>query len=242
MKMKTKLLISLFTTLSLGSHAQHASKHKITFPKVNDYLVLKADFHMHSIYSDGSVHPSERVFEAYNEDLDAISLTDHIEYQRYIKEVPESDDLNKSFTLIKPIAESYDIICIKGTEITRDVPPGHTNAIFITDANQIATFNDKVRPNSATGYKEAVQCAKQQGGFTFYNHPFHNLPDNNITLPDQVKELIEEKQIDGIEIVNGDRFSKEGIPRHPTCSYRMLFRELHSTSRSTPNENQSYKH
>ena len=43
---------------------------------------------MHSVFSDGLVWPTVRVDEAYRDGLDAISLTEHIEYRPH-KQEPE---------------------------------------------------------------------------------------------------------------------------------------------------------
>ena len=42
---------------------------------------LKCDFHIHTVFSDGKVWPDIRVAEAWQEGLDAIAITDHIEYR-----------------------------------------------------------------------------------------------------------------------------------------------------------------
>ena len=36
-------------------------------------------------------------------------------------------------------AKNSDILVLNGSEITRDMPPGHANAIFIKDANKLIT-------------------------------------------------------------------------------------------------------
>ncbi len=52
---------------------------------------------------------------------------------------------------------------IPGSEITKLVmPPGHINAVFITDANAIR--NGEVTTQ--------LQVANAQGAFTFWNHPY----------------------------------------------------------------------
>jgi hypothetical protein len=54
---------------------------KINFPDILGYKTLKCDFHLHTVFSDGQVWPTTRVDEAVREGLDAIAITDHIEYQ-----------------------------------------------------------------------------------------------------------------------------------------------------------------
>ena len=63
----------------------------IEVPDIPGFLTLKCDFHTHSVLSDGSVWPNIRVEEAKRDGLDAISLTDHIEYQPHRNDIPHSD-------------------------------------------------------------------------------------------------------------------------------------------------------
>ena len=53
----------------------------IEFPNIPGYLTLKCDFHMHTVFSDGSVWPDIRVEEALKDGLDAIATTEHLELQ-----------------------------------------------------------------------------------------------------------------------------------------------------------------
>jgi predicted metal-dependent phosphoesterase TrpH len=207
--MKKLIYTTFLLLISVNISAQHPLRMKVKFPKVNEYMVLKGDFHLHTIFSDGSVWPTERISEAYNEDLDVISITDHLEIQNYNKDITTSKDLNRSYELAKQAAEEYNILLVKGTEITRVVPPGHTNAIFISDAAPLFNPANNLKPNDAVGYTVAVKAAKDQGGFVFYNHPFHLLADDKVVMPKEVDQLINEGKINGIEVVNGDRFCKE---------------------------------
>ena len=55
---------------------------EIFLPQVNGYNVYKADLHTHTLYSDGSVMPAFRVLEAWQQGLDVIAITDHLESRR----------------------------------------------------------------------------------------------------------------------------------------------------------------
>ena len=205
---------TLFTALAVvcvfNINAQHLVRQKTTFPDVDNFVVLKGDFHMHTVFSDGNVWPTERIMEAYHDDLDVIAITDHLEIQRYKKDIPTSADLNRSYEIAGEAAKKYNILLVKGTEITREVAPGHSNAIFIKDATPLFNPTNNEKPRAAKGYDVAVNLANEQGGFVFYNHPFHALADDKVVMPQQVDELISKGKIQGIEVVNGDRFSKEG--------------------------------
>jgi hypothetical protein len=174
----------------------------IEFPDIPGYKTLICDFHMHTVFSDGSVWPTIRVEEAIRDGLDAISITDHLEYQ------PKQDDIihqdrNRSYELASEAAKGHDLIVVNGAEITRDMPPGHSNAIFLKDANAL-NVDDPM---------EAFKAAKAQGAFVFWNHPHwtSQQPDGVATLTEQQIGLFNEGLIQGIEIFNSSTYSDEAF-------------------------------
>lgn len=58
----------------------------IKIPDILGYKTLKCDLHLHTVFSDGTVWPAERVEEAWRKGLDAVAITDHIEnkYRIYL--------------------------------------------------------------------------------------------------------------------------------------------------------------
>ena len=106
---------------------------EIRIPDILGYQSLKCDFHMHTIFSDGIVWPTFRVDEAWEEGLDAIAITDHIENQPSKKFV--TGDHNASYEIALERATEKNILLIQAGEITRKMPPGHLNAIFVDDVN-----------------------------------------------------------------------------------------------------------
>ncbi|MCB0685272.1 MAG: PHP domain-containing protein [Saprospiraceae bacterium] len=163
---------------------------------------MKCDFHIHSVFSDGSVWPDIRVQEAVKDGLDAISLTEHLEYQPHGADLPHPDR-NRSYQIAKELAKPYDLLVIHGAEITRRLPPGHSNAIFIRDANKL-NVKDSV---------EAFREANRQGAFVFWNHPSWIAQQTNgvATLTDLHKMLIDEGLLHGIEAVNDLTYSDEAL-------------------------------
>lgn len=167
------------------------SKKVIHIPNIPGYETLKCDFHMHTVFSDGTVWPTVRVQEAWEEGLDAISITDHIEYLPHSKDIVA--DHNRSFEIAKPLSEERDIILIKGAEITRDMPPGHLNALFITNANLL----DRDDVN------EALKEARDQGAFILWNHPGWKAQQPDTThWWDEHSYLLENDLLHGIEVFN----------------------------------------
>ena len=163
-------------------------RNEISIPGFDGYQTLKCDFHIHTIFSDGDVWPNVRVQEAWREGLDAIAITDHIEYRPH-KEILKGD-LNESFKIAKKEADSRGFIVIQGTEITRSKPLGHLNALFINDAN----------PMDVKDPLKAIDVALGQGAFILWNHP--GWPDDKSTLYPVHEELLKARKIHGVEVLN----------------------------------------
>lgn len=187
-------------------HLNQASvRHEISIPGFDGYQTLKCDFHIHTVFSDGLVWPDIRVQEAWQEGLDAIAITDHIEYRPH-NEIVKADH-NESYNIAAAAAQNYDLIVIKGAEITRSKPLGHLNALFISDANKLE-MEDPM---------DAIDEACRQGAYMIWNHP--GWPDNKSTIYPVHKELIEAGKIHAYELYNYmesypltfDWYSKYGI-------------------------------
>lgn len=163
-------------------------RENINIPGFDGYETLKCDFHIHTVFSDGKVWPDVRVTEAWQQGLDAIAITDHIEYRPFKEKV--LGDLNESYNIAKAHADYLGFILIKGAEVTRKKPIGHLNTLFINDANKL-NQEDPIN---------ALREAKKQGGFIMWNHP--GWPDDKSTLYPIHEQLLKDSLIDGIEAFN----------------------------------------
>lgn len=195
-------IFSSFTINTLGQEHTHNGNLAIEFPDIPGYKTLKTDLHIHSVFSDGNVWPTIRVQEALREDLDAISLTEHLEYQPHIADIPHPDR-NRAYHLALEEAREHDLLIIPGSEITRLEPVGHSNAVFLTDANQLLAKDPE------TSFKEA----KKQGAFVFWNHPawHRQSPSGNPILSDFQKERIQNGELHGIEVINSVDYAQESL-------------------------------
>ena len=201
--MTTRHLSILLTAVTLA-FAACASAHEpvvrartpISFPDVPGYLTLKCDFHIHTVFSDGHVWPTVRSEEAWREGLDAIAITDHIEYQPHKQDV--TTNRNRSYEIARGLGTELDLIVIHGSEITRKMPPGHLNAIFITNSEAL----------SVPEWRDAVRAAHRQEGFIFWNHPNYPGGKGAIWYPEHA-ELLEQGFLQGIEVVNGRTYYPE---------------------------------
>ncbi|MCX6329637.1 MAG: hypothetical protein NTZ85_09025, partial [Bacteroidia bacterium] len=74
-----QLLAQQAGTIVLDDVVRPHYRQEILLPNIPGYLTLKCDFHLHTVFSDGVVWPTVRVNEAWEDGLDAIAITDHIE-------------------------------------------------------------------------------------------------------------------------------------------------------------------
>lgn len=198
------LICSLFLIFLNAQEKQHshAGSRSIDFPDIPGFKTLVCDFHQHTVFSDGSVWPDIRVQEGLKDGLDAMSVTEHLEYQPHKDDIPHPDR-DRSFDLASQEAKDHDLIVIRGSEITRKMPPGHANAIFIENSNKL--LDDDVM----TVFKEA----KAQGGFVFWNHPNWSSQENDgiAKLTEMHTQLITQGLLHGIEVVNEVTYSDEAL-------------------------------
>ena len=212
----------------------------INFPNTEKYKVIVADLHTHSVFSDGAVWPNVRVEEAVRDGVDLLAITEHLEYQPHIDDIPHPDR-NRSFDIAEDIAKNKDLTVINGAEITRMFPPGHINAIFIEDANKLIYLDEtkiseakeilkEVSEENLSNYedlswledaalaslwpvKSALIEARNQNAFTFWNHPAWSSEEfiGQPMLREIHKEFFRDNLLHGIEVANGDGYSEEAF-------------------------------
>ena len=234
--MKLNKFFILLAILILGevvtASAQWAAVHKvlnqtrnqrneIVIPKVKGYNVYKADFHTHSIFSDGEVTPALRVEEAWTDGLDIIAVTDHMESRRterviyhYMKDYIREDLRGEKYAVNTNVLNTnpdprgilvdfnviYDSAKKRGDElgimVVRGVEItrgklGDYNAIFTKDNNAIYD------PDLET----SIRNARQQGAFIMHNHPQYT-KETASTMPKHCEDFHAKGLIDGIEVAN----------------------------------------
>ncbi len=210
-KINPTFLLCVFLLFNNQLYGQKQNKYerKLFFPDIENYKTLLTDFHQHTVFSDGLVWPTIRVDEAVRDGLDAISLTEHLEYQPFSKDIP-NPDRNRAYIVANDFTERLNksidkkLIIINGQEITRSMPPGHINAIFLDDANKLLHPNDSLK---------GIQEANKQNAFVFWNHPAWpaQRSDGIARLDEFHKYLIDKNLLHGIEVVNELYFSEEAL-------------------------------
>ena len=190
---KLTITILLFASVCFAGLSQRKI---VNLPDLPGYITLKCDFHLHTVFSDGNVWPIVRVGEAYRDGLDAIAITDHIEYTPKKDYIPV--DHNAAWKVAEGVAKEYNIILVHGAELTRSMPPGHVNALFIQDASLLAV--DSVM--------DACEAAIKQGAFLQWNHPGwkSQQPDGIPRMYAIHQKLIQNGWLHGIEFFNSDEY------------------------------------
>ena len=156
-----------------------------------------------------------RVWEANKDRLDAMAITEHLEYQPNRDDIPHPDR-NRAFELAvkenKQGRERTDLLLIPGAEITRKYAPGHVNALFIEDTNPLLTVKHRRVETFATARK-ALRAAKAQQGFMIWNHPAwpRDFPDGVIKISKEQQSLFDDGLIQGIEVANGEYFNDSSL-------------------------------
>lgn len=198
MRIKNLTLLTVFVIIFSVGYGQ--SRKVIQLPDIPGYQTLKCDFHMHTVFSDGTVWPTVRVEEAWREGLDAIAITDHIEYRPHSKDVVA--DHNRSYEIARPMAEALDIVLIHAAEITRSMPPGHLNALFIENANLLERED----------VFDAIKEARDQGAFLLWNHPGWKAqqPDTTLWFEEHTR-LLDNDMLHGIEVFNNTEYYPEAL-------------------------------
>ena len=209
-------IATLGLILLLTHSALAADTRELRFPDLNDgRLVLSVDTHTHSVFSDGHVWPTVRVWEANKDRLDAMAITEHLEYQPYRKDIPHPDR-NRAFELAakenEKGRERTDLLLIAGAEITRKYSPGHVNALFIDDANPLLTAKNR-KEETYINARDALREAKAQQGFMIWNHPAwqNDFSDGVIKISKKQQALFDEGLIHGIEVANGEYFNDSSL-------------------------------
>lgn len=228
--MKNRLAIRMHA-LSLAAFAAAvpavAQERAIEFPDVDGYRTFSVDLHTHSVFSDGMVWPIIRMQESERDGLTLMAVTEHLEYQPHRTDIPHADR-NRSYVVASEYAAEAgsDVIVVNGAEITRSMPPGHVNAVFIQDANALlvkssgADYMIRLRPSTPEAQaasereaRQAIEAANEQDGFVFWNHPNwpRQRPDGVAKLTDMHRDLIAGGLLHGIEVANGDFYSAESL-------------------------------
>jgi predicted metal-dependent phosphoesterase TrpH len=195
------MLAAVLVALAAATGSAHdvRVRRSLKVPDIPGYRTLQCDFHTHTVFSDGYVWPDIRAEEAWREGLDAVAITDHIEYQPHKEDLPTNHE--RSYEIARPHGEGLGLIVIRGSEVTRKMPPGHINAVFLKS----------VTPLDTPEWRDALRAAHGQGAFVFWNHPgwTGQQPDGVARWYPEHTEILEAGLLHGIEVVNSREYYPE---------------------------------
>lgn len=171
--------------------------------------VLAVDTHTHTLFSDGLVWPTIRLWEAERDHLAAYALTDHLEARPHKGDVL-GDDRNRPYAIATAEAARIKsrVQPINGAEITRELPWGHFNVLFVTDVNAIPVGDLKSDP------RPALRAARGQGAVIIWNHPWaYPGLDRGAgdPMPAGHRALLADGLMDAVEIANSAQYSSEAF-------------------------------
>ena len=167
MKSVVGLLAGIVAVSVLGhgpAQSGDVPQRHIQFPDTAQYQTLVLDLHTHSVFSDGHVWPTVRVSEALRDGLDGLAITEHLEFQPHLSDIPHPDRNRASEEALRA-AEGHPLTVIPGVEITRTDEVGHINAVFIQDANPLVKMRGPDQPLPEVQFdtqEEAVAFSVQQ--------------------------------------------------------------------------------
>lgn len=173
-KLTSLFILALCLSTASTSFGQAYRKTALSFPNVPGYQVLLGDFHVHTIFSDGSLHPIHRVEEGYESGLDVMALTDHLEDRNRYRDDISHANKNREYEVAEKTAKELNMILIKGAELTKERPLGHVNALFLKDANALVQYQNPEKQKSMDQIEELLTEVKKQGGIAQFNHPWES--------------------------------------------------------------------
>ena len=196
------LLLLLFAT----AVATAVTPNKMVIPNIEGYKTLKGDFHIHTVFSDGTMWPSSIVQEAKWEGLDIIAITDHLDtrHQKMVNNgyFTSKCNRNTAYKLAKKDAGKR-LMVVHGGEISRGMPPGHFNCLFVTDNDAICAAAEKNDHDHVLAMAGGLKEARSQGALLMWNHPnwCKQAPDHTVMHPEH-EQLLSKGYIDAIEVYN----------------------------------------
>jgi hypothetical protein len=166
---------------------------------------LRADFHIHTTYSDGHSTPAEMLIRGRELGLDVAVITDHNYYEASIEALAERDRLN------------LNLITMPGEEVSG--PNWHIlsiNARLPIYDLALQTFGgdddakrDEWRATTAWEYDSlrwAIEAVQANGGRAYLAHPYWRV-DRGFHLPTVLYDrVLSEGILDGLELLGDVEF------------------------------------
>ena len=177
-------------------------------PDIPGFVTLKADFHLHSVFSDGEVWPTVHVREALRDGLDALSLTEHLEYRPH-----KADLAGGACACVRsraaPGRPAWASCWCRASRSRGPVPGAKSRLAGRQRALQRARFPPTSTPWTRRIWPRRCRARRRRE------------PSSSGTIPGSwanrpkwfphVGALFEAGLFSGIEVVNGDQFYPEAL-------------------------------
>jgi hypothetical protein len=128
------------------------------------FEVLRGDFHMHTLYSDGTLTPAQRVLEAWQYGYDVIAITDHGDFRAYEEALPT--------------AKALSLLLLRGMETGLS---GQEHLVALNFSADYQPRNShqwsEAQGQSQVFYQDQWQRLAAAGAFVLYAHPHVGLRD-----------------------------------------------------------------
>ncbi len=168
------------------------------------YEVLRGDFHMHTIHSDGTMSPADRVMEAWQYGYDVIAITDHGNFLAYDQAVP--------------MARALGVLLFRGLE-TGLSGQEHLVALNFSADYELRNPHQwaETAGQAAVFYREQWRRLSAAGGYVLYAHP-------HVGLREPMLWGISQGLLQGIEVKNDVVGSEwNTVESHGTYWYPFAF-------------------
>lgn len=175
----------------------------------------KADFHMHTTYSDGYETPEMTALAAYAYGLEVIAVTDHNNYRGSVAAMERIRELGIDMTVIsgEEYSLEYSPMHILALGAPQEINRKYiSKAILDTDAakklkNSLGNMSCDV--NAYTATQLLLDEVRRIGGVSVLAHPLWKpiFPNGHrMDTPESLfLELAKDKRFDGVELVSGSR-------------------------------------
>lgn len=147
----------------------------------------KADLHVHTTSSDGSLSPEEAIKLAKSKNLSAVSITDH--------------DTIEGYRLAKPIADELGVELIPGVEVTTTFheKEAHILAYFFeTDTSYFEDFLNAQKNSRVDRIKGIIDTLNDQKIEVEYHEVWAEANGANLGRPHIAKVLIDKGYVSGM--------------------------------------------
>jgi hypothetical protein len=143
---------------------------------------LRADFHIHTLHSDGRHTPGEMVVRGREVGLDALAITDHNFFDSSLAGIQIAQELG------------LGLACLPGEEVTSST----WHLVAVGAAERIGWMN---KHQGYAGLRWAIDRIHELGGKAFLAHPYW-IANRHLNSPvEEYERVLAEGGLDGIELL-----------------------------------------